>query len=146
MGMLGQMTNLYIFKNNFSGGLPSEVDSLPYLSFCRVSRKEFNGPLSTKLGRVVNSLFSKTIPSEVSQLFWLEVFCIPGYKMRGEILDELFNTTKLFLFSVSDKAWTGTLSIIVIQLSVLLALEVSANRLTMAALQQALLNYGPIYT
>ncbi|OMO56311.1 hypothetical protein COLO4_35685 [Corchorus olitorius] len=112
---LCHITRLKVFTMNIQGVILKELLDLPYLTFLKLDRNFFSGPLPAFVGNmsrlrflsIANNLFSGPIPKEVGNLKELYMLYIDSSGLGGEIPETFAKLENLQTVWASDIALTG---------------------------------------
>ncbi|KAL8209843.1 hypothetical protein R6Q57_006575 [Mikania cordata] len=114
--ILRHLRSVFLYKNNFSGQIPSVIQSLN-LSQIDISMNRFNGSIPDDFGKLqklevfnlYSNQFSGEIPVSISQIPSLRIFRVFRNNLTGELPPEFGLHSKLEAFEVSENKFTGKL-------------------------------------
>ncbi|KAL4627847.1 hypothetical protein ACB092_05G195200 [Castanea dentata] len=114
-GTICHITQLRVYALNKRGVIPEELVALKFLTFLKIDRNFFTGPLPTFIGNlsalqllsIAHNLFSGTIPKELGNLKELNMLSFGSNNFSGTLPPELGNLVKLEQMWASDSPFTG---------------------------------------
>ncbi|KAM3701033.1 hypothetical protein ACJW31_05G142600 [Castanea mollissima] len=97
------ITQLRVYGLNKLGVIPEELVALKFLTFLKIDRNFFTGPLPTFVGNlsalqllsIAHNMFSGTIPKELGNLKELNMLSLASNNFSGTLPPELGNLVKL---------------------------------------------------
>ncbi|KAL0011921.1 hypothetical protein SO802_007029 [Lithocarpus litseifolius] len=102
-GTICHITQLLVYDLGKRGVIPEELVALKYLTFLKIDKNSFTGPLPTFIGNlsalqylsIPHNLFSGTIPKELGNLKELNMLSFGSNNFSGTLPPELGNLVKL---------------------------------------------------
>ena len=113
----GRVTSLFLWNNDLSGSIPTNLDSLSGLEYLDLRANELSGSIPSNLGNLTNLkqmyLFSNqltgNIPASLGNLTNLTSLYLNRNRLTGEIPPELGNLTNLQYLDISENQLRGAL-------------------------------------
>ncbi|RVW82590.1 Leucine-rich repeat receptor protein kinase MSP1 [Vitis vinifera] len=138
IGMLGELTELSVHANSFSGNLPSELGNLQNLQSLDLSLNFFSGNLPSSLGNLTRlfyfdasqNRFTGPIFSEIGNLQRLLSLDLSWNSMTGPIPMEVGRLISMNSISVGNNNFNGEIPETIGNLRELKVLNVQSCRLT----------------
>ena len=111
----GRVTGLYLFSNQLTGEIPTELGDLANLETLSLWGNELTGEIPTGLGNLSNltvlslsqNQLTGRIPTELGDLANLETLSLGDNELTGEIPTGLGNLSNLTVLSLSSNQLTG---------------------------------------
>ena len=137
VGMLRDLSGLYLFRNGFSGSIPSEVGNLQSLTEVDVNNNVLTGQIPSEIGQLTqltrlkleNNTLSGSIPTEVGALSQMTYFDIASNGLGGSIPSQLSTMTVLDQLVLGSNALAGSIPAELRSMSALRRLDLSSNML-----------------
>lgn len=131
------VVGIYLYQNNLSGPIPSEIGSFPNLEELELWENELSGPIPPEIGSLTNlrhlildnNGFEGTLPGEIGNLTNLELLQALGCGLSGAVPPEIGNLPSLDNLRLAFNALTSIPSEIG-NLPVLTNLELNENLLS----------------
>ena len=132
------LSQLYLWGNELTGAIPSELGNLTNLTVLRLQLNQLTGTIPSELGKLTKldelylggNRLSGTIPSELGRLFYLTGLALWGNELNGTIPSELGKLTNLTALSLTDNKLSGTIPSELGKLTSLELLYLSGNQLS----------------
>ncbi|CAL9015682.1 unnamed protein product [Prunus brigantina] len=133
------LTNLALYGNNLSGGLPDNVcQHLPSLQRVNLGRNKFDGPLPSKLWqcrqlltlRLFENNFSGNIPKNIGNLTQLMEIHLGNNSLTGTIPDEIGDLQNLEVLAFHGNNLNGIIPSSIFNISTMTALSLAFNKLS----------------
>ncbi|KAF3969431.1 hypothetical protein CMV_006779 [Castanea mollissima] len=134
------ITQLRVYGLNKLGVIPEELVALKFLTFLKIDRNFFTGPLPTFVGNlsalqllsIAHNMFSGTIPKELGNLKELNMLLIVQKfaGLGGEIPSTFANLKNMRIMRVSDSPFTGRIPDFIGNWTKLTALSLGNNSLS----------------
>ncbi|PIN07006.1 Serine/threonine protein kinase [Handroanthus impetiginosus] len=117
IGLLTNLSYLFLYKNAFSGSIPPEIGNLQNLQVLDLSTNHFSGEIPPTIGNLTNLLILQlysnnllgTIPRVIGDLQSLEVLDISTNRLSGELPESISNLVNLASLSVFTNNLSGIL-------------------------------------
>ncbi|XP_065624431.1 probable LRR receptor-like serine/threonine-protein kinase At1g56130 isoform X1 [Quercus suber] len=114
-GTICHVTQLRVYELNKLGVIPEELVALKFLTFLKIDRNFFTGPLPTFIGNlsalqllsIAHNMFSGTIPKELGDLKELNMLSLASNNFSGTLPPELGNLVKLEQIYVDSSGLGG---------------------------------------
>ncbi|XP_030971275.1 probable LRR receptor-like serine/threonine-protein kinase At1g56130 isoform X1 [Quercus lobata] len=109
-GTICHITQLRVYELNKLGVIPEELVALKFLTFLKIDRNFFTGPLPTFIGNlsalqllsIAHNMFSGTIPKELGNLKELNMLSLASNNFSGTLPPELGNLVKLEILYINS--------------------------------------------
>ncbi|GJR13741.1 MDIS1-interacting receptor like kinase 2-like protein [Tanacetum coccineum] len=117
IGLLQNLTTLFLYQNSFTGPIPVEIGNLEFLTSLDVSSNQLSGTIPPTIGNLVNlkalrlsnNNLTGTIPPVLGSLTSLSELDINTNRLHGELPDTISKLSKLEVLSVHSNELTGTI-------------------------------------
>ena len=134
----GSVTDLYLFRNNLSGSIPTELGNLTNLAWLSLSSNSLSGSIPTELGSLTNlawlslssNSLSGSIPTELGSLTNLAWLYLHRNSLSGSIPTELTSLTNLTQLYLHRNSLSGSIPTELTSLTNLTQLYLYSNNLS----------------
>ncbi|OEL31932.1 MDIS1-interacting receptor like kinase 2 [Dichanthelium oligosanthes] len=140
LGNLTQLNTLYLFANELSGPIPTELGKLINMEILALSRNRFTAGIPVSLSNLtkITTIFlhenqiTGFIPPELGKLANLQTLDLRSNKLTAAIPPSLANLTKVTVLFLYENQITGSIPPELGKLVSLQSLDLSSNNLTAA--------------
>jgi Leucine-rich repeat (LRR) protein len=134
----GHVSELYLFGNQLTGSIPSELGNLTNLERLSLFGNQLTGSIPSELGNLShleslsldNNQLTGSIPNELGNLNNLQVLILSNNRLTGSIPTELSNLNNLWRIELDNNQLTGSIPSQLGNLSNLKKLVLYNNSLT----------------
>ncbi|KAJ0783275.1 putative protein kinase RLK-Pelle-LRR-XI-1 family [Helianthus annuus] len=118
IGLLSDLTLLFLYNNSFTGSIPLEIGNLENLLRLHLSDNQISGPLPSTIGKLVNlqsiklhsNNLSGIIPADLGKNNpFLTTVSFSNNSFSGELPSGLCSSFRFELFTVNGNKFTGLL-------------------------------------
>lgn len=133
----GQLLQLFLGKNQLSGGFPSGIKNLANLTYLSLAANQFTGFIPEWLGtlkslqgiELTNNMFTGFIPTSLSNLSQMGFLYLGSNKFDGHIPPSLGNLQMLEVMSVTNNNLHGSVPKEIFRIPSITRIELSFNNL-----------------
>ena len=141
----GRVTEVILFRNQLTGGIPAELGNLSNLTGLVLATNQLTGEIPADLGNLSNltglvlatNQLTGEIPTELGNLSNLTGLTLSGNQLRGEIPADLGNLSNLTRLQLHSNLLTGELPQSLTGLTVLVTLSFHDNAGLCAPIDEA---------
>ena len=135
LGSLTNLTELHLSFNRLTGAIPTELGSLTNLTELHLARNQLSGSIPTELGNLTNltqlSLARNQLSGSIpTELGNLTQLYLSGNQLSGAIPTDLGSLTNLTLLRLNNNQLSGAIPTELGSLTNLVVLGLSRNQLT----------------
>ncbi|QSB27671.1 PKD domain-containing protein [Flavobacterium sp. CLA17] len=138
IGLLNQLTVLYLVQNNLTGNIPGEIGQLTKIQNITLVQNKLTGNIPNTIGSLSqlttlnlsnNNTLTGNIPTEIGQLNKLQSVDLSYNNLQGNIPAELFQLTNATNINLRINSLTGSIPNNIDQLTNVTNLDFSNNKL-----------------
>ena len=137
IGILTNLTGLFLSYNYLRGEIPSEIGNLINLTELHLGHNDLQGEIPPEIGNLVNLTYlslwdnelTGSIPPEIGNLVNLTYLSLWDNKLTGSIPPEIGNLASLTYLSLWDNELTGSIPPEIGNLNNLIFLSISENKI-----------------